>query len=108
VKAFALVLVCLIPLSALAVEQDDILRKASELITQHGLLSSEELSCSILELDELTDMVATVTVRETYGRKCPFDPDAGPRWFTMEIDLRTGAAQWDNNDEVEMRPVPHR
>jgi hypothetical protein len=63
-------------------------------------------ACSILVLDEIIKTVATVTVREKHDRKCGGDPGTAPRRFTMEFDLKTGAAQWDNNDEMEMRPVP--
>jgi hypothetical protein len=57
-------------------------------------------------LDDVTKTVATVTVREKHGGKCGGAPETAPRRFTMEIDLKTGAAQWDNNDEMEMKPVP--
>ncbi len=105
ILAFAAV-VCLTSLSAFASEQDSILRKASQIITQHRLLSRAELACSTLELDEATKTAATVTVREKHGGKCGGAPETAPRRFTMEIDLRIGAAQWDNNDEVEMKPIP--
>jgi hypothetical protein len=67
-----------------------------------------ELACSTLVLDEVTKTVATVTVREKHDKKCGGDPGTAPRRFTMEIDLKTGAALWDNNDEMEMKPIPHR
>lgn len=47
-----------------------------------------------------------VTVREKHGGKCCGAPETAPRRFTMEIDLKIGAAQWDNHDEMEMRPIP--
>ena len=50
--------------------------------------------------------MATVTVREKHGGKCGGAPETAPRQFTMEIDLKTGAVQWDNNDEMEMKPIP--
>jgi hypothetical protein len=105
-KAFASILVCLISFSAFASEQDDALRMAGRIITKHRLLSRAELACSILVLDEIIKTVATVTVRAKHDRKCSGDPGTAPRRFTMEFDLKTGAAQWDNNDEMEMRPVP--
>jgi hypothetical protein len=49
--------------------------------------------------------LATVDVREKHNKKCGGDPNFGPRIFSLEIDLKTGAAQWDNNPEMEMRPV---
>jgi hypothetical protein len=105
-KAFVSALVCLLPLSALAAEQSDVMRMASRIITQHRLLSRAELACSTLELDEITKAAATVTVREKHGGKCGGAPGTAPRRFIMEIDLKTEAAQWDNNDEMKMKPVP--
>ncbi|UVF22839.1 hypothetical protein HPT29_028475 (plasmid) [Microvirga terrae] len=98
---------CLVPLTSLAAEEDVIMRKASRIITQHRLLSRAELACSSLVLEEATKTVATVTVREKHGGKCGGAPETAPRRFTMEIDLKTGAARWDNNyPDMEMRPVP--
>jgi hypothetical protein len=105
-KAFVFVLACLVPLSVFASEQDDILRKASRIIIQHHLLSRAELACSTLDLDDVTKTAATVTVREKHGGKCGGAPETAPRRFTMEIDLKTRAARWDNNDEMEMKPIP--
>ena len=105
-KAFVFVLACLVSLSVFASEQNDILRKASRIITQHRLLSRAELACSTLELHDVTKTAATVTVREKHGGKCGGAPEAAPRRFTMEIDLKTGSAQWDNNDEMEMKSIP--
>jgi hypothetical protein len=105
-KALGLILVCLVPLSAFAADEDAILRKAGRIITQHRLLARAELACSSLVLEEATKTAAKVTVREKHGGKCGGAPETAPRRFTMEIDLKTGAARWDNNDEMEMKPVP--
>ena len=105
-NALVSVLVCLIPLSAIAAEEDAIMQKAFRIITQHHLLSRAELTCSSLVLDEDTKTTATVTVREKHGGKCGGAPETAPRRFTMEIDLKSGAAQWGNNDEMEMKPIP--
>jgi hypothetical protein len=105
-KALIVVLACLIPVSALATEQGAIMQKAFRIITRHRLLSRAELTCSSLVLEEATKTAATVTVREKHGGKCGGAPETAPRRFTMEIDLKTGAAQWDNNDEMEMKPIP--
>lgn len=104
-KAFVSALACLIPLAAFAAEEDAIMQKAVRIITQHRLLSRAELACSSLVLEEATKTAATVTVREKHGGKCGDAPETAPRRFTMEIDLTTGAAQWDNNDEMEMKPI---
>jgi hypothetical protein len=101
-----LVIACLIPLSAYTTEGDAIMQKAFRIITQHRLLTRAELACSSLVLDEATKTTATVTVCEKHGGKCGDAPVTAPRRFTMEIDLKTGAAQWDRNDEMKMRPVP--
>jgi hypothetical protein len=105
-KAFVSALACLIPLAAFAAEEDAIMQKAFRIITQHRLLSPTELTCSSLILDGVTKTVATVTVREKHGGKCGGAAETAPRRFTMEIDLKTGAAQWDNNNEMEMKPIP--
>lgn len=101
----ATTLACFVPRLAFAAEQDDVLQRAGRIIAQHRLLSGAELACSTLELDEVAEGVATVTVREKHGGKCGGAPETAPRRFTMEIDLKTGAAQWDNNDEMEMKPI---
>jgi hypothetical protein len=106
VKAFVSALACLIPLTALAAEQDAIMRMALRIITQHRLLSRAELACSTLELDDVTKTAATVTVREKHGGKCGGAPETAPRRFTMEIDLKTGTTRWDNNLDMEMKPIP--
>jgi hypothetical protein len=59
-----------------------------------------------LELDQVTKTVATVTVRGKHGGKCGGAPETAPRRFTMDIALKTGVAQWDNNDDMEMKLVP--
>jgi hypothetical protein len=105
-KAFVFALAFLIPLAAFAAEEDAIMQKAIRIITQHRLLPRADLSCSTLVLEEATKTAATVTVREKHGGKCGGDPQTAPRRFTMEVDLETGAAQWDDNDEMEMRPIP--
>lgn len=104
-KALVSALVCLIPLSAFAAGESAIMQKAFRIITQHRLLSRAELACSTLILEESTKTSATVTVREKHGGKCGGAPETAPRRFTMEIDLKTGAAQWDRNDEMEMKPI---
>ena len=103
--AFVTALACFVPLSTHAAEEDAIMRKAFRIITQHRLLSRAELACSSLVLDGATKTVATVTIREKHGGNCGGAPETAPRLFTMRIDLKTGAALWDNNDEMEMRPV---
>jgi hypothetical protein len=101
IQAIIVALALLVPLPAFAAEENTILRKASRIITQHRLLSRAELACSTLEVDEVTKTVVTVTVRERHGGKCGGAPETSPRRFSMEIDLKTGAARWDNNDEME-------
>jgi hypothetical protein len=105
-KVLVSALACLIPLAASAAEEDAIIQKAFRIITQHRLLSRAELICSSLVLEEATNTAATITVREKHGGKCGGAPETAPRRFTMEVDLKTGAAQWDRNDEMEMRPIP--
>jgi hypothetical protein len=47
-----------------------------------------------------------VTVREKHGGKCGGAPEVPSHWLTMEVDLKTGIARWDTNDEMEMKPIP--
>ncbi|WP_262296548.1 hypothetical protein [Microvirga sesbaniae] len=81
------------------------MQKAFRIIIQHRLLSRAELACSSLVLEEATKTAATITVREKHGGKSGDAPQTSPRRFTMEIDLKTGGARWDSNDEIEMKPV---
>ena len=107
-RAFISFLACLVPLVVFAAEEDAILQTAFRIIAQRRLLSRAELSCSTLILEEATKTVATVTVREKHGGKCGGALETAPRRFTIEIDLKTGAARWDSNDEMEMKPIPVR
>lgn len=104
-KALVSALVCFVPLAAFAAEEGAIVQKAIRIITQHQHLLRAELTCSTLVLDKVTKTTATVTVREKHGGKCG-GAETAPRRFTMEIDLKTGMAQRDNNDEMEMQPIP--
>ena len=89
-----------------AAEEHAIQQTAFRIIAQRRLFSRAELSCSTLILEDATRTVATVTVREKHGGKCGGALETAPRRFTIEIDLKTGAARWDNNDEMEMNPIP--
>jgi hypothetical protein len=57
-KAIVSALACLIPITALAAEEDVIMQKAFRIITQHRLLSQEVLACSFLMLDGIRDTTA--------------------------------------------------
>lgn len=83
---------------------------ADKIIREHRLLTSQQLRCSTLVAeDKTTARMGYVTVLEKHGGGCPGDPETSPRRFSMEIDMRTGAAKWDNNfPDMEMRPVPRR
>ncbi len=106
IQAVIVALALLVPLPAFAAEENTILLKASRIITQHRLLSGAELACSTLMLHEVTKSVARVIVREKHDKKCGGAPETAPRRFTLEIDLETGAARWDNNyPDMEMRPI---
>jgi hypothetical protein len=104
-KAAIFVIASLFPIAALSSEEDEVLRKASRIISDHRLLSPKELACSLLVVDDATSATATVTVLEKHDKTCGGDPETAPRRFTMEVDLKTGAAQWDNNDEMQMEPI---
>jgi hypothetical protein len=87
--------------------EETALRAAERVIRHHHLLTAAELRCSTLVYrDDAPAGRAGVGVLERHGDGCPGDPDTQPRRFDLEIDLRTGAARWDNNLDIEMRPVP--
>ena len=105
-RAFIPFFACLVPHMAFAAEEDAILQTAFRIIAQRRLLSRAELSYPTLILEEATKMVATVTVRQKHDGKCGGALETAPRRFTIEIDLKTGASRWDNNDEMETNPIP--
>ncbi len=99
-------LVCPVPLSAHASDEGAVLQMAHRTMVQRRLLSRAELACSCFVLQEGTKTVATVPVREKHGGKCGGAPEAAPRRFTTEIDLKTGAARWGRDDAKTIRPIP--
>ena len=59
--------------------------------------------------DESNARTVKVGVYEVHDKACGGDPDVMHRLFDLEIDLKTGAAKWDNDfPDMEMRPVPQR
>jgi hypothetical protein len=106
VQAVSSALFCIAP-AALAAEPDP-LGKALQIIKRHRLLSRAELACSFVMDAGSTASVARVDVREKHESKCGGDPNTAPRRFSLEIDLRSGAVQWDNTPDLEMRPIPAR
>ena len=88
----------------------DALDRAERTIKEHHLLSPKAQRCSTLVLREDSDeRTAKVGVYEVHDKTCGGDPEIEHRLFDLEIDLKTGAAKWDNNfPDMEMRPVPKR
>jgi hypothetical protein len=88
----------------------DALDRAERIIKEHHLLSPKAQRCSTLVLrDDSNDRTAKVGVYEVHDKRCGGDPDIEHRLFDLEIDMKTGAAKWDNNfPDMEMRPVPKR
>ncbi len=87
--------------------QSDVIAKARYVILRHHLISDRELKCSSLVYGvESTPRFAAVTVLERHGGGCPGDVDTSPRRFTLQMDTKTGRAQWDHGTTGEMRPIP--
>lgn len=85
-------------------------RHADKIIKDHRLLTPKAERCAKLVLrEDSNNRVAKVGVYERHDQECGGDPDVEHRLFDLEINLKTGAAKWDNNlPDMEMRPVPKR
>ena len=90
--------------------EDAVFARAEKIIKEHRLLTAKQQRCmSLLYRDESDAKTGKVGVYEVHDKKCGGDPDVSHRLFDLEIDMKTGAAKWDNNfPEMEMRPVPKR
>ena len=88
--------------------EDRILNQAIEVVKTRQLLTRHELECSSFTYLGTENGVASITVFEKHDRRCGGSPDSNPPRFHMEIDTRLGQVRWDNNDDVEMRPIPQR
>ncbi|AXK82566.1 hypothetical protein DW352_19800 [Pseudolabrys taiwanensis] len=92
-----------------AAQAADAFATAERIIKQHRLLTPQQQKCSKLVLREDSNKrIAKVGIYERHDATCGGDPDAEHRLFDMEINMRSGAATWDNNVDMEMRPVPAR
>jgi hypothetical protein len=104
-RAFISFLACLVPLVVFAAEEE---RHPTDALPHHCPAPPPFAGGTVLLtliLEEATKTVATVTVREKHGGKCGGALETAPRRFTIEIDLKSGAARWDNNNEMEMNPI---
>jgi hypothetical protein len=104
---------CVLPATAMAASEEQAkaaFDRAEWIIKQHRLLTLKAQRCAKLVLrDDGNARTAKVGVYEVHDRKCGGDPDVEHRLFDLEIDMKTGAAKWDNNfPDMEMRPVPKR
>jgi hypothetical protein len=90
--------------------EDAVLKRAERIIKEHHLLTAKQQRCmSLLYRDDSDAKTGKVGVYEVHDKKCGGDPDVSHRLFDLEIDLKSGAAKWDNNfPDMEMRPVPRR
>lgn len=104
----ATVLLCgLISTSCLAGGASDAtLSQAAAAVSHRRLLSATELTCSTFVYEGAAKGVHTVSVREKHDRRCGGDPDVAPIRFRMQLDRRRKQVLWDNNFDVEMRPIP--
>lgn len=82
---------------------------AEKVIKQHKLLTPKAERCSKLVLrEDVNRRIAKIGVYEVHDEACGGDPEVEHRLFDLEINTRTGVAKWDNNADMEMRPVPKR
>ena len=90
--------------------EDAVLARAEKIIKQHHLLTAKQQRCmSLMYRDDSDAKTGKVGVYEVHNNKCGGDPNVSHRLFDLEIDMKTGAAKWDNNyPDMEMRPVPRR
>ncbi len=90
--------------------EDAAIKRADTIIKQHRLLSEKQQRCiSFIYRDDSNARTAKVGVYEVHDKDCGGDPEVSHRLFDLEIDMRTGAAKWDNNiPDMEMRPIPQR
>jgi hypothetical protein len=88
----------------------DALDLAAQVIKKHQLLTPERQRCmTLVQRDDSSAKIAKVGVYERHDKACGGDPAIEHRLFDLEIDVKTGAAKWDNNfPDMEMRPVPKR
>ena len=114
--AIAVTLAVLCGVSAASAQQsssgpeDAVLNRAEKIIREHRLLTAKQQRCmSLMYRDESDAKTGKVGVYEVHDKVCGGDPDVSHRLFDLEIDMKTGAAKWDNNfPDMEMRPVPRR
>ncbi len=90
--------------------EDAVVARAEKIIKEHRLLTAKQQRCmSLLYRDDSDAKTGKVGVYEVHDKKCGGDPHVSHRLFDLEIDMKTGAAKWDNNfPDMEMRPVPKR
>jgi len=86
------------------------LARAEKIIKEHRLLTTKQQRCmSLVYRDDSDPQTGKVGVYEVHDKECGGDPDVSHRLFDLEIDMKSGAAKWDNNfPDMEMRPVPKR
>jgi hypothetical protein len=90
--------------------EDIVIGRAEKIIKEHHLLTAKQQRCMSLTYREDSDArTGKVGVYEVHDKACGGDPDFSHRLFDLEIDMKTGAAKWDNNlPDMEMRPIPKR
>jgi hypothetical protein len=108
VKIAALyVRVLIFAIMAFPVAAQDVFDRAERIIGEHRLLTPKAQRCSKLILrDSSDDRIGKIGVYEKHNKTCGGDPNVEHRLFDLEIDMKTGAAKWDNNPEMEMHPIP--
>jgi len=87
--------------------EDAAVRRADTVIKEHRLLTEKQQRClSFMYRDDSDAKTAKVGIYEVHDKDCGGDPEIIHRLFDLEIDMKTGAAKWDNTPDMEMRPVP--
>lgn len=85
---------------------DAALDEAYSIVKRRRLLTPSELACSLFVSEGEERGVSTVAIREKHGGRCGGDPEVAPIRFHMEIDRAGRRVRWDNNGDMQMRPVP--
>lgn len=83
-------------------------RVARLAIVDHGLLTPQQLACSLFVRGPKAVGEATeVVVLEKHGGRCPGDPRMPPvRRFDLYVDAISGSIQWDLFDPTILQTPP--
>ena len=86
--------------------EENAVDEAAAIVKRRRLLTTAEMIRSSFVSEGAEKTMHTVAVGEKHDRRCGDDPDVAPIRFRMLIDRAHGRVLWDNDPDVEMRPVP--